>query len=523
MSDPNRFQLNVDTLVVGSGTTGKEVDIISYNGADIKINGIVPSGGGGSQLPISGNGDIDIVGNITANDQQGGGSKGIITASKSMSTGLGGLSSSGTITTTNNADIVSARDYYFDGQDVYKVTNNQGQITNTAYYRYRNLAVKQEANEFTGENHFLDIQYFGTTDGQPSPTYTDNITLNNVSGNITSVGNLSSNSANIDTQITCGNITCDNGGTNSCKARIFNTRTSGTNGWDIKQELENNAPSDNILQIHATQQQIVGKPVEIYITSSEYDPTLGHNPNLKLIPDTVLNGGQVQASQVIFGTGTNRFQFKQDIGGALDQVLQINAKDASSEVRFRDNNSANILVVKNNAIDLKNTAPINFGLYTFRPIQYKLTRTIEIRQQQDTTNFVNMVFNALGTGSGAGGVDSWTRVNDGATGISLYNAALEGFYKCVIQQTATSSAGNFIGTRIVFDYILAASIQDTPDITPPISFGFNKFPTNQQDPIIIINHNNTQASQSQPVFLDFPGGSSGETMPIEIRLTKLDF
>ena len=224
------------------------------------------------------------------------------------------------------------------------------------------------------------------------------------------------------------------------------------------------------------------------------------------------------------GTGTNRFQFKQDIGGALDQVLQINAKDASSEVRFNDNINAGILTIKNNAIDLKHTAPLNFGAYSFRPIQYKLNRTITIQAQQDTTNYVNMVFNALGTQtSGAGARDSWTRVNDGATGISLYNAALEGFYKCVIQQTSVSSAGNFNGTRIVFDYILAASVQDTPDITPPISFGFNKFPTNQQDPIIIINHNNTQASQSQPVFLDFPGGSSGETMPIEVRLTKLDF
>ena len=513
-----RFTLGQNTLVLGANSD-QACDIVSFDGEPVKINGIVPSNGGGVP-PV---GDVEFIGNLYVNDVQGGGAKGIITAEKSMSTGLGGLSSTGTIQTNNGADIVSANNYYFDGQDIFKVTNNQGQITNTAYYRYRNLAVKQEANEFTGENHFLDVQYLGTSDNQPTPTYTNNITLDNVSGNITSVGNVSSNSANIDTQITCGNITCDNGGTNSCKARIFNTRTSGTNGWDIKQELESNTPADNILQIHATQQQVVGKPVELYITSSEYDPTLGHNPNIKLIPDTVLNGGQVQASQVIFGTGTNRFQFKQDISGALDQVLQINAKDASSEVRFKDNIGAGLLTVKKTSVDLGTSIPLNFGAYSFRPIQYKLTRTITIAAGQDTVNYTNMVFNALGTGTGTGGVDSWTRVNDGASGISLYNAALEGFYKCVIQQTNASSANNFIGTRIVFDYILAASIQDTPDITPPISFGFNKFPTNQQDPVIVINHNNTQASQSQPVFLDFPGGSSGETMAIEVRLTKLDF
>jgi hypothetical protein len=520
MSDPNRFQLNVDTLVVGSGTTGREVDIISYNGADIKINGIVPSGGGGSQLPINGTGDITVIGDIAANDD-GSNTKGKIT-SVEADIGSRGLTSTGDIDTTGNADIISGRDFYFDGTEVYKRTINQGVPTNTAYYRYRNLAVKQEANEFSGENHFIDIQYFGTSDNQPTPTYTDNITLNNVSGNITSVGNVSSNSANIDTQITCGNITCDNGSNNTCKAKIFNTRTSGTNGWDIKQELENNAQSDNILQIAATQQQVVGKPVEIYITSSEYNPQTD-DPNIKLVPDTVLNGGQVQASQVIMGTGTNRFQFKQDIGGTLDQVLQINAKDATSEVRFRDNISANILTIKKTSVDLGNTIPLQFNQYVFQPIQYKLTRTIEIRAQQDTTNYVNMVFNALGTGSGVGGVDSWTRVNDGATGVSLYNFALEGFYKCVIEQTATSSAGNFERVRIVFDYILSSSIQDTPDITPPISFGFGKMPTNQADPIIVVNHNQSQATQSQPVFLDFPSQNSNETMQIEVRLTKLDF
>ena len=510
------FQMS--SLRIGlSNDYDKDVNISHRNPAKkILINGVDPSaGGGGNVLPINGVGDIDIVGNLYVNDVQGGGAKGIITASKSINTGLGGLSSSGTITTTNNADIVSARDYYFDGQDIYKVTNNQGQITNTAYYRYRNLAVKQEANEFTAQNHFLDIQYIGQSDGAPTPTYTNNITLDNVSGNITSVGNVSSNSANIDTQITCGNITCDNGGTNTCKARLFNTRTSGTNGWDIKQELESNAPSDNILQIHATQQQVVGKPVEIYITSSEYDPTLGHNPNIKLIPDTVLNGGQVQASQVIFGTSTNRFQFKQDIGGALDQVLQINAKDASSEVQFRDNNNGNILVIKNDAIDLKNTTPINFGLYSFRPIQYKLTRTLTIASTPDTSNFSNMAFNCRS--------DTWIRVNDNATGVSMYNILLEGYYKCTITQTADSSSGNFSACDIMFDYILHLSIQTAPDIdiSEP-AFNYRKKPTNQARPTIEIDHLNTPV-QSQPVFVLYPNQSAGETMDIEVRLTKLDF
>ncbi|MHC4857266.1 MAG: hypothetical protein ACYTBY_05610 [Planctomycetota bacterium] len=503
--------LNCNSLVLGGIYADSTASInISHSDPNKKIlvNGIEPSaGGGGASLPITGTGDINISGNITANDD-GTNTKGVITSER-------GVSSTGDIQTTSaTADIISANNFYFDGTDIFKRTINQGIPVDTAYYRFRNLAVKQEANEFTGENHFLDIQYFGLSDGQPTPTYTNNITLNNLSGNITSVGNVSSNSANIDTQITCGNITCDNGSTNTCKARLFNTRTSGTNGWDIKQELENNAPSDNILQIAATQQQVVGKPVELYITSSEYDPTQGHNPNIKLIPDTVLNGGQVQASQVIFGTGTNRFQFKQDIGGTLDQVLQINAKDASSEVRFRDNNSANIMVIKNDAIDLKNTSPINFGLYAFRPIQYTLTRNITIAAAPDITNFTNMAFNCRS--------DTWIRVNDGAS-TSLYNAALEGYYKCTITQTGVSSAGNFDFCDIMFDYVLHMSIQTAPDIdiTEP-AFNYRKKPTNQPRPTIEIDHLNTPV-QSQPVFVLYPNQSAGETMPIQVRLTKMDY
>jgi hypothetical protein len=504
--------LNCNSLVLGGIYADSTASInISHSDPNKKIlvNGIEPSaGGGGASLPITGTGDINISGNITANDD-GSNTKGVITSER-------GVSSTGDIqTTSGTADIISANNFYFDGTDIFKRTINQGIPVDTAYYRYRNLAVKQEANEFTGENHFLDIQYFGTSDGQPTPNYTDNITLNNLSGNITSVGNVSSNSANIDTQITCGNITCDNGGTNTCKARLFNTRTSGTNGWDIKQELENNTQSDNILQIHATQQQVAGKPVEIFITSSEYDPTQGHNPNIKLIPDTVLNGGQVQASQVIFGTGTNRFQFKQDIGGTLDQVLQINAKDASSEVRFRDNNSANIMVIKNDAIDLKNTSPINFGLFSFRPIQYTLTRTLTIAAAADTTNFTNRAFDCRS--------DTWTVTNTGATGVSMYNALLEGVYKCVIEQTGSSSSANFEFNTLVFDYVLRLSTQTTPDIsiTQP-GYGYRKKPTNQARPTVEIDHFNTPV-QSQPVFVLYPNQSAGETMPIQVRLTKMDY
>ena len=45
---------------------GGDVDITSTTG-QVKINGVVPSGGGGSELPIEGVGNITITGNIDAN------------------------------------------------------------------------------------------------------------------------------------------------------------------------------------------------------------------------------------------------------------------------------------------------------------------------------------------------------------------------------------------------------------------------------------------------------------------------
>jgi len=576
MAETNRLQLNVDTLVVGSGTSGQDVDIVSYNGADIKINGVVPGGGGGSQLPINGTGDIDIIGNINVNDVQGGGAKGIITASKSMSTGLGGLYSSGNIQTAPSGTIHSGSSMYFDGQDIYKkYPNVVPAIPDKTYKEYKGLVATGDNTTFTGNNIFRETVKVQTTDGAVPPVLTDQITLN-------SNGDLQSKNANVDTLIQTGKINCGNGADNEVRAKQFYTRTSennsgGKEGWSISQQIPSNPadPVDTFLQIKAGEAGGLAT-----IISSDF---AGSEPSIVLDPQNQATGGKIVSSSLNLGvnaasdfviekpksgaetnnllvkvgstngtikiqnqSGTNLMLVEEAsatnkgriyIGegiffgttGVHNNItesgnnLLIDQNDATSETQVRDNSNNPIVSFKKTSVDLGNTIPLQFNQYSFQPIQYKLTRTITIAAGQDTVNYTNMVFNALGTGTGTGGVDSWTRVNDGASGISLYNAALEGFYKCVIQQTNASSANNFIGTRIVFDYILAASIQDTPDITPPISFGFNKFPTNQQDPVIVINHNNTQASQSQPVFLDFPGGSSGETMAIEVRLTKLDF
>ena len=85
-----------------------------------------------------------------------------------------------------------------------------------------------------------------------------------------------------------------------------------------------------------------------------------------------------------------------------------------------------------------------------------------------------------------------------------------------------SSAGNFNSCDIIFDYVLHFSIQTTPDIiiTEP-GYNYRAKPTNQGSPSIEIDH--LGGSQSQPVYVLYSGQSAAETMPIEVRLTKLDF
>ena len=497
------FKIGKKNMVVGDGN--EDFDISSINGFQVKINGVVPSGGGGSQLPINGTGDIDITGNITANDD-GSNTKGKITTVEA-DIGARGLTSTGDIDTTGTGDIISGRNFYFDGTDVYKRTINQGIPTDTPYYRAKNLAVKQEANEFSGENHFIDIQYFGTSDGQPTPNYTDNITLNNVSGNITSVGTINSENANINTTITTGVLNCDNGGTNEIKARVHNWRTSGVAGWIMEQDLATGT-FPNTLQMKA------GQPNgDINILSSDFNGSNG--PNIIINPDTNTNGGYIKAQAFYTGTGGNSFYLKQNrVGANSADSLQIKAPSSTSTVNFKDDSNADIITIKKTSVELSTNIPLNYGLYSTRPIQYKLTRTLTIAATADTSTFTNMAFNCQS--------DTWTRVNDN-TSVSMYNSLLEGYYKCTISQTAASSANNFDFCDIIFDYVLRLSIQTSPDIdiSEP-AFNYRKKPTNQARPTIEIDHLNTPV-QSQPVFVLYPNQSAGETMPIEVRLTKLDF
>ena len=70
MDIPKNLSLNAQTLILGNrslDSNTEQVNIVSSNGTEVKINGVVPGGGGDDSLPITGTGDISITGNIKAN------------------------------------------------------------------------------------------------------------------------------------------------------------------------------------------------------------------------------------------------------------------------------------------------------------------------------------------------------------------------------------------------------------------------------------------------------------------------
>jgi hypothetical protein len=235
-----------------------------------KINGIIPSAGGGSGVPPVG--DIDFIGNLNCNDVLGGEAKGIITAEKKLVAGLGGIETSGNIEITSNGnltlngngsilqlgsgsitsgsggiestgdiktigafDLEIGKDIYFDGTDIYHRTFNP--VAQQNYKDFKQLAGLNDANKFTGANQFnSNTTEFaakvsvGTRD-PVSLLFTQNLALN-------TSGNIESKTINNGTIIQCGTINCGNAGENEVRARVFNTRTnehSSPDGWVIEQ------------------------------------------------------------------------------------------------------------------------------------------------------------------------------------------------------------------------------------------------------------------------------------------------
>jgi hypothetical protein len=369
------------------------------------------------------------------------------------------ITADGNISTGVSADINTGRDFIFNGQDIYKsYPGVVPAIPNKTYKDYKGLVATSDNAIFTAEPVFRKTIKVQTSDGAVPPVLTDQITLNQN-------GTIQCANINNVNEITTGTVVCDNGGTNECKARVFNTRTSGTNGWTIKQALEEANPpgnaANNILQFAATQAQAAGIPTQIYVTASDYDPTQGDSPSVIIDPVTTASGGRVQSSQFITGTTTGRYVLKQDVGGPLNNDLQITAPTGGSEVLFKGNTGGDLLkvgstvtcntpLVASGTVEVGSTldvvgnvsltgatSAIRFGLYSFRPQQYTYAFTGARIDDNPLT-----LFNSS--------ANLFTNVNTGATSVSLATAG-EGYYKLTITGGA-SSGGTYGAFRFAVDF-----------------------------------------------------------------------
>ena len=539
MSLSKIFDLGADTLSLGQGD--QDVNIVSKNGTNIKINGVIPSASGGGGVPAVG--DIDFIGNLNCNDVAGGGSKGIITAEKKLVSGLGGIETTGNIEITSNAnltlngngsilqlgsgsitsgsggiestgdiktigafDLEIGKDIYFDGTDIYHRTINP--VAQKSYKDYKQLAGLNDPNKFTGANEFnSNTTEFaakvsvGTRDPL-SLLFTQNLALN-------TSGNIESKTINNATQIQVGNINCGNGGENEVRAKVFNTRTNEHNspdGWLIEQALPSNPaqPVDKFLQIKAQEAGAV-----VSITPSDFS---GTNPAIILDPNTTAAGGKIFAANFTLGSTADRYRLTQDITGGLSDTLQISAPTANSKVEFRDNSNNVILYVKKTLLELGSTIPIKFGNYSFAPIE--ITYAFIGAKVSDAPE---TLFNSLTT--------SFTRTNDGATNVKL-NDLGEGIY--ILSIDAGSSSGlptpKIGSSRFMcnFPYMVSANAGGSSSFDG--NFCMNTTPANGFiNPVINADGTLGPAGSTNYAFV-FPSVAGGtETYNGTVKITRLSY
>ena len=331
MSSKQNTTIGGDSLILGSNFGSDDFNIVGTNGRSIKINGVVPSGGGGGVPEV---GDIDFIGNLNCNDLPGGGSKGIITAEKKVVSGLDGIFSSGEIKTGAANDIHSGKDLVFDGQDIYKsYPNIVPAIPNKTYKEYKNLIAPTDNTTFTGTNIFRNnaVSIQALNDADPA-VYENTITLN-------TNGNIQCNDINAGTLIKANSLICENGPNENqlIKAREFHFRpkSTETTGWKFSQKPPENPaiPSDNYLMLQNT--QTTGS---FNLVKSSFDP---QNPTpFDIILDP--QNGQVKtttsfdAPQVNFRKNAiDNWSISQPASGQADQnILKMSAPAVGSEIHI---------------------------------------------------------------------------------------------------------------------------------------------------------------------------------------------
>jgi hypothetical protein len=494
VSDPLNLN-NINAAV--AMTTQSIAPLASGGGLVIRANGLLPPEGAGETLNINAstvmtlNGDISTMnGNVQV---QG---TGAITCGTT-------INAVGNITTNVTGDINSGRDFIFNGQDLYKsYPGVVPAIPNKTYKDYKGLVATSDNAIFTAEPVFRKTIKVQTSDGAVPPVLTDQITLN-------SNGTIQCANINNVNEITTGTVVCDNGPTNECKARVFNTRTSGTNGWSMSQNKPSEPAvfSDNILQFTASQAGSF-----ITVASSDYNASGGGFPSIIIDPVTVADGGRISCAEQIFGTTANRFIIKQDNGGVLDNHLQISAGSASSEVRFRDDGGQSVLRVAKSNVILGSTIPMSFGAFSFRPIQYYKDIT-GFSFNHNGAGLTNIIFTTNDT--------DWINVNSGATGqsLNLGVVANRGAYKLSFRQISAGALGQINDMRILSDIVLTRANDGAPQIILPSATAYAFEAYDGIAPIITM----APGFLVYNVYATFPQVSGNETSNVRITLTQMPY
>ena len=460
--------------ISGMNLTATSGNITATSG-DVKVlAGDVEIDGTGS-LFVNGTGEIKTVGggNITA-----------------------GLS--GDVQTTAG-DIVSGKDFIFDGADLYHRTNDPVVGALSSYVTYKQLPQLNVANTFTGANKFDDgVNEFSKRVSVGERTvagiFTQNLALN-------PSGNLDSKTINNTTTIQCGNINCGNSSTNEVRAKKFISRTNEHNsveGWTLEQIIPvsgSPSPLDNILQVKAG---AVGGQVTIQdsafsgsvpniefdprtttiggkITTTQYNvgegtsayqisqPKTGTNVNDLIIkagdgtnPKTIFqdnsgnttlmvleqetgtNDGFLQVPAIEFGIGTLHNKIYQLQSGPTSLNLNIKQATASSEIVFQNNVDDEIIRIQKTQVEFGQNIPILFNNYSFRPQQYTFNFSGATIDDNPA-----VIFNS--------GSALWTNVNDGGPTQTLHTIG-NNFYKMTIIGVPDNSLGSYGNFRWSGDF-----------------------------------------------------------------------
>ena len=533
---------------------------ISSNTGQVKINGVVPSGGGGIvdplnigtlnattlittpliqppdvntplyieaniiKAPVAGPAGLEIVdvtsvtatGTITANSVvsnssvsannmsvnngditlSGTGNLRVLGTGKIVS-GVNGIDSNGDLQTIGNKDIISGRNIYFDGQDLYKRTIVGGIPTDTSYKVFQNLAGKNDANTFTANQ-----------------TFTENIIMSGSNKTITNnLGTFIGANSNIET-MTCGTLVASNGGSNKVSAKVFETRVPtnppSLNGWIIEQQPASDPASfiDNVLQI---KQGVAGGYATI--TSTDFSGSL---PNIVLNPRTLALGGQVVTNSLVIGEdATNKsFTIEQPrTGGDLEDLVVKAGNGNFAAARFQNNSGDDILRVEKDKVKIPSTIPLSFGNYGFRPQQF----------YKDITNFsfnhsiigpTNLLFN---TGNPA--VAEWTNVNTGVGSQPIDLINNPGAYKITIRQTTNGTLNEINGMRVMSDIVLSRPNDPAPivELGQPTAYSYELY--DGIAPIITMK----PGGLTWAIHVTFPQVSNNETANIRVTLTQMPF